>query len=136
MAAHGLAAVVERARETGAGFSADAAVGPWAPVLRSDDEFARRYAELDPTRYRTVVDGIARTMFDRDSVPGPEPEDLLSLDVPALVVAGQDHSHTRSAAWFLHECLDGSQLWDVPVAEQTAQTAPARVVEFLGSLPG
>lgn len=131
VAAEGLPAVVARARATGAGFSADAAVGPWAPVLRSDAAFADAYAGLDPERYRTVLDGLARTMFDRDSVPGPEPEDLLALDVPALVVPGQDGSHARSAAWFLHECLTGSQLWDVPVAEQTAETAPARVLEFL-----
>jgi hypothetical protein len=81
-----------------------------------------------------VLDGLCRTMFDRDSVPGPEPEDLLTLDVPALVVPGQDASHARSAAWFLHECLRGSQLWDVPVADQTAATAPTRVLEFLATL--
>ena len=135
VAAEGLPAVVARARETGAGFSADAAVGPWAPVLRSDPAFADAYSGLDPERYRTVLDGLARTMFDRDSVPGPEPEDLLALDLPALVVPGQDSSHARSAAWFLHECLPGSQLWDVPVAEQTAETAPARVLEFLDAHP-
>lgn len=131
VAANGLAAVIERARETGAGFSADAAVGPWAPVLRSDPAFAEAYSGLDPDKYLIVLDGLVRTMFDRDSVPGPEPEDLLALDVPALVVPGEDTSHTRSAAWFLHECLPGSELWDVPVADQTAQSAPRRVLEFL-----
>ena len=131
VAAHGLAAVVERARTSEAGFGTDPAVGPWAPVLRRDPDFAAAYAIGDPGRYRTVLDGLVRTMFDRDSVPGPEPEDLLTLDVPALVVPGQDTSHTRSAAWFLHECLPASELWDVPVAEQTAHTAPARVLEFL-----
>jgi pimeloyl-ACP methyl ester carboxylesterase len=134
VAVQGLAAVVDRAKNTDAGFSADPAVGPWAPVLRTDPGFAAAYAELDPERYRTVLDGLCRTMFDRDSVPGPEPEDLLTLDVPALVVPGQDASHARSAAWFLHECLPGSQLWDVPVADQTAATAPARVLEFLATL--
>lgn len=133
VAAHGLGAVVERARGSGAGFGTDPAVGPWAPVLRRDQDFATAYAAGDPGRYRTVLEGIVRTMFDRDSVPGPEPEDLLTLDVPALVVPGQDASHARSAAWFLHECLPGSQLWDVGVAEQTADTAPARVLDFLDS---
>ncbi|RBM17694.1 alpha/beta hydrolase [Prauserella sp. PE36] len=134
VAAHGLAAVVDRVKNTAAGFSTDPAVGPWAAVLRSDPAFAQTYAALDLERYRTVLDGLARTMFDRDSVPGPEPEDLLALDVPALVVPGQDRSHARSAAWFLHECLPGSELWDVPVAEQTAETAPARVLAFLDRL--
>lgn len=131
VAAHGLHAVVDRARGSGAGFGDDPAVGPWAPVLRTDPGFAAAYGDLDPDRYRTVVDGLARTLFDRDTVPGAEPEDLLALDVPALIVPGQDASHARSAAWFLHECLPGSALWDVPVDEQTAQTAPARVLAFL-----
>lgn len=134
VAANGLDGVVDRAKNTDASFSADPAVGPWAPVLRADPGFAESYAALDVDRYRTVLDGVCRTMFDRDSVPGPEPEDLLGLTVPALVVPGRDASHTRSAAYFLHECLSGSQLWDVPVAEQTTQTAPARVAEFLGGL--
>ncbi|NMH96918.1 alpha/beta hydrolase [Pseudonocardia sp. K10HN5] len=134
VAANGLAAVVDRVKNSEAGFSADPAVGPWAPVVRSDPAFAQAYAALDADGYRTVLDGLCRTMFDRDSVPGPEPEDLLGLNIPALVVPGQDASHARSAAWFLHECLPASQLWDVPVAEQTADTAPARVLEFLDSV--
>ncbi|SFO28097.1 Pimeloyl-ACP methyl ester carboxylesterase [Pseudonocardia ammonioxydans] len=134
VAAQGLAAVVDRAKNTVSGFNGDPAVGPWAPVLRTDPAFAQAYAALDPEHYRTVLDGLVRTMFDRDSVPGPEPEDLLTLGVPALVVPGQDRSHARSAAWFLHECLPGSELWDAPVAEQTAETAPARVLAFLDGL--
>lgn len=133
VAEHGLAAVADRAKNSGAGFSEDPCVGPWSTVLRTDSSFAEAYAALDPARYRTVLDGLCRTMFDRDSVPGPEPEDLLLLDVPTLVVPGQDASHARSAGWFLHECLGGSELWDVPVAEQTADTAPERVLRFLES---
>lgn len=131
---HGLAGVVERARTTTAGFSADPSVGPWAPVLRTDPGFASAYAALDPQRYGIVLAALARTMFDRDTVPGPEPEDLLLLDVPALVVPGQDASHATSAARFLHECLAGSAYWDAPVAEQTAASAPARVLAFLNSV--
>lgn len=131
---HGLADVVERARATTAGFSTDPAVGPWAPVLRTDPSFAAAYAALDPQRYAIVLAGLARTMFDRDTVPGPEPEDLLLLDVPTLVVPGQDASHATSAARFLHECLAGSEYWDTPVAEQTADSAPARVLTFLAEV--
>lgn len=132
---HGLAGVVELARGTGAGFSQDPRVGPWATVLRSDTDFARAYARFDPQRYQVVLSGLVRLMFDRDSVPGPEPEDLLVSDVPALVVPGQDSSHATSAARFLSECLGRSEYWDVPVAEQTEETAPRRVVEFLDAVP-
>ncbi|MEU4481087.1 alpha/beta hydrolase [Micromonospora sp. NPDC023966] len=131
VAEHGLAAVVELARSTGAGFSKDPRVGPWAAVLRSDDEFAKAYAEADPARYATIVSGTSRLLFDRDTVPGPEPEDLQVLDVPALIVPGDDTSHTRSAARYLQECLPDNDYWDVPVAEQTPEASQQRVLDFL-----
>jgi pimeloyl-ACP methyl ester carboxylesterase len=102
-------------------------------VIRHDEAFAEAYSGLDVDRYVTQLLGTVRLLFDRDSVPGPEPEDMLTLDVPALIVPGEDDSHAPSAARFLHECLPASQLWDVPVAEQTDQSAPARILEFLAS---
>jgi pimeloyl-ACP methyl ester carboxylesterase len=134
VAEHGLAGVAKLAGTTEAGFSDDGRVGPWVSVLRSDSEFAARYVEWDVDRYQTIVAGMSRLLFDRDTVPGAEPEDLLALDVPALIVPGQDSSHAPSAARYLQECLPAAQYWDVPVAEQTADTAPARVIEFLESL--
>jgi pimeloyl-ACP methyl ester carboxylesterase len=134
VAEHGLTGVGALARATEAGFSDDGRVGPWVSVLRSDAEFAARYLELDVDRYQTIVAGMSRLLFDRDTVPGAEPEDLLALDIPALIVPGQDSSHAPSAARYLQECLPAAHYWDVPVAEQTADTAPARVIEFLESL--
>ena len=134
VAEHGLAGVAALARATEAGFSDDGRVGPWVSVLRSDSEFAAHYVELDQARYETIVAGMSRLLFDRDTVPGAEPEDLLALDIPALIVPGEDSSHAPSAARYLQECLPASQYWDMPVAEQTADTAPARVIEFLESL--
>lgn len=128
---HGLGAVVELAHAGTETFSTDPRVGPWAAVIRGDEAFATAYAAFDVDRYRDLVSGMARLQFDRDSVPGVEAEDLLTLDVPVLIVPGDDTSHTRSAAWFLRECLPAGELWDVPVAEQTADTAPARIIEFL-----
>jgi pimeloyl-ACP methyl ester carboxylesterase len=128
---HGLDAVVELARSTQAGFSKDPRVGPWAAVLRTDEEFATAYAAADPGRYVTMVAGTARLLFDRDTVPGPEPEDLQLLDVPALIVPGEDSSHTRSAARYLQECLPDTDYWDVPVAEQTPAASQRRVLDFL-----
>jgi pimeloyl-ACP methyl ester carboxylesterase len=127
----GLDAVVQLARETGATFTKDPRVGPWNSVLRTDDAFADGYAKADAARYRTTVAGLVRLLFDRDTVPGAEPEDLLTSDLPALIVPGQDDSHAPSAARYLQECLPNNQYWDVPVAEQTADNAPARILEFL-----
>ena len=136
VAEHGLAGVVELVRGTDKGFTADPRVGPWVSVLRNDPAFAEAYARFDPERYRIVVTGLARLLFDRDTVPGAEPEDLLTLDTPALIVPGQDESHAPSAARYLQECLPLAQYWDVPVAEQTEETAPARILEFLDSVGG
>jgi pimeloyl-ACP methyl ester carboxylesterase len=134
VAEHGLAGVAALAGSTEAGFSDDGRVGPWVSVLRSDREFAARYVEFDVGRYEAVVSGMSRLLFDRDTVPGAEPEDLMALDVPTLIVPGEDSSHAPSAARYLQECLPAAQYWDVPVADQTADTAPARVIEFLESL--
>jgi pimeloyl-ACP methyl ester carboxylesterase len=134
VAEHGLGGVAALTATTDAAFSEDGRVGPWASVLRSDPEFAASYVGLDADRYQATVSGMSRLLFDRDTVPGPEPEDLLASDVPALIVPGEDSSHAPSAARYLQECIPGSQYWDVPVAEQTARTAPGRVIEFLASV--
>jgi pimeloyl-ACP methyl ester carboxylesterase len=130
----GLDAVVSLARSHDLGFSKDPRIGPWGPVVRTDDAFADAYARLDAQAYKVTVTGMARLLFDRDSVPGVEPEDLLDLPVPTLIVPGEDTSHAPSAAHFLRECLPEAELWNAPVAEQTAETAPARILEFLDAV--
>jgi hypothetical protein len=134
-AENGLRAVAALAYSTDVGFSDDGRLGPWVAVLRNDPEFAARYVDLDPLRYQIVVAGMGSLLFDRDTVPGAEPEDLLALNIRALIVPGDDTSHAPSAAHYLRECLPAAELWDVPVAAQTAEAAPARVIEFLESLP-
>jgi pimeloyl-ACP methyl ester carboxylesterase len=127
----GLAKVVALAAGDEKTFSRDPRVGPWASVIRTDPAFAEAYAQLDAERYRTMVSEMARSLFDRDTVPGAEPEDLMQVEIPALVVPGQDASHATSAARYLEECLPRSEYWDVPVSDQTEKTAAARVLEFL-----
>jgi pimeloyl-ACP methyl ester carboxylesterase len=134
VAEHGLAGVTALAGATEAGFSDDGRLGPWVSLLRTDSGFASRYAELDVDRYQTIVAAMSRLLFDRDTVPGPEPEDLMASDIPTLIVPGEDSSHAPSAARYLQECLPAAQYWDVRVAQQTVDTAPARVIEFLKSV--
>jgi pimeloyl-ACP methyl ester carboxylesterase len=130
-AEQGLAAVVDLVGGGDATFSQDPRVGLWASVIRADPEFASSYAELDPGEYRRIVEETCAALFDRDTVPGAEPEALMALDLPALVVPGHDPSHATSGARYLEECLNGSQYWDVPPEAQTSANAPARVLEFL-----
>jgi hypothetical protein len=131
VAEHGLAQVVALASSDDKSFSQDPRVGPWSTVIRRDRTFADAYAQWDLDRYTVLVSGMSRLLFDRDTVPGAEPEDLMRLDIPALVVPGQDASHATSAARYLEECLPRVEYWNVPVSEQTEDTASARVMEFL-----
>jgi pimeloyl-ACP methyl ester carboxylesterase len=129
----GLPKVVELVTETGKPFGADPRGGPWASVIRGDAEFAASYAALDPDRYRLIVAGMGRTLFDRDTVPGAEPEDLMRLDIPALVIPGHDASHATSAARYLEECLPRASYWDVAVADQTEPVTGPRLLDFLST---
>ncbi len=130
---HGLEQVVRLVSEEGKPFNRDARGGPWASVIRRDRGFADSFGRQNVEEYKLILSGMARALFDRDTAPGAEPEDLLLLDLPALIVPGRDASHATSAARFLEECLPRSEYWDVPVAGQTEETAPGRVLQFLES---
>jgi pimeloyl-ACP methyl ester carboxylesterase len=128
---HGLEQVVRLVTEEGKPFNGDARGGPWASVIRRDRAFADSFIRQDLDAYKLIVAGMARTLLDRDTAPGAEPEDLLRLDIPALIVPGRDTSHATSAARYLEECLPRSEYWDVPVSGQTEESAPIRVLQFL-----
>jgi pimeloyl-ACP methyl ester carboxylesterase len=127
----GLAGVVSLVMQEGKPFNAEPRGGPWASVIKNDRAFADSYAKLDVEKYKQIVAVMCRTLFDRDTSPGAEPEDMLRLEIPALVIPGHDASHATSAARYLEECLPWAEYWDVPVAGQTEETASARLLEFL-----
>jgi len=131
---NGLPAVVELVEKDGKPFGADPRGGPWASVIKHDRVFAAAYGQQDLDPYKLVVAGMAKSLFDRDTAPGAEPEDLLRLDIPALIIPGHDAAHATSAARYLEECLPRAEYWDVPVTEQTEAAANARVAEFLGKI--
>ena len=103
-------------------------------MIRNDAAFAETYAKQNVDQYKLIVTAIARTLFDRDTSPGAEPEDLMQLQIPALVVPGRDASHATSAARYVEECLPKSEYWDVPPAEQTEATACPRILKFLDGI--
>jgi pimeloyl-ACP methyl ester carboxylesterase len=130
---HGLDGVVALVAKDGKSFGADPRRGPWAAVIKADRDFAAAYAKQSIEAYKLVVAGMARTLFDRDTAPGAEPEDLLRLDIPALIIPGCDAAHATSAARYLEECLPRADYWDMPVAGQTEEATPARVLAFLAA---
>jgi pimeloyl-ACP methyl ester carboxylesterase len=130
---HGLAGVVSLVMQEGKAFNAEPRGGPWAAVIKSDRAFADAYAKIDVEKYKKLVADMCRTLFDRDTSPGAEPEDMLRSEIPTLVIPGHDASHATSAARYLEECLPKSEYWDAPPEGQTEDTAPARLLEFLES---
>jgi pimeloyl-ACP methyl ester carboxylesterase len=131
---HGLEAVVAVVEKEGKSFGNDPRGGPWASMIKRDRGFAEAFGKQDLEKYKLIIGAMARTLVDRDTAPGAAPEDLLRLDVPALVVPGNDASHATSAARYLHECIPQSEYWDVPVSEQTEANAPTRIMQFLGKV--
>ena len=128
---HGLQAVVDLVRKEGKAFGADPRGGPWASVIRHDAQFAQAYARHDPGLYESIVRGMMESLLDRDTAPGAEPEQLMSLDIPACIVPGHDDSHATSAARYLEECIPKAQYWDVAPDGQTEAAAAPRLMEFL-----
>jgi pimeloyl-ACP methyl ester carboxylesterase len=129
---NGLDAVVALVAKEGKPFGADPRGGPWAAVIKRDPEFAAAYARQNVEQYKLICAGMCRALFDRDTAPGAEPEDLLRLDIPALIVPGRDAAHATSAARYLEECLPRSEYWDAAVESQTEDATNARVMDFLG----
>jgi pimeloyl-ACP methyl ester carboxylesterase len=132
---YGLEQVVQLVTSEAKPFNVDPRGGPWATVISRDRAFAESYARQNADGYKLIVAGMARTLLDRDTVPGAEPEDLLRLDIPALIVPGRDASHATSAARYLEECLPRAEYWDVAVADQTEDKVATRLLRFLDSAP-
>jgi pimeloyl-ACP methyl ester carboxylesterase len=127
----GLDGVVSLATAEGKPFNQDPRGGPWATVIRRDAAFAQAFARQDVERYTALVMEMGRALVDRDTAPGAEPEDLLRLEVAALIVPGRDRTHATSAARYLEECLPRAEYWDVAVADQTEEAVSARLLDFL-----
>jgi pimeloyl-ACP methyl ester carboxylesterase len=131
---HGLSGVALLVASAGKTYNQDPRGGFWASVIKRDAAFAADYRRLDAELYRELVIATRDTLFDRDTSPGAEPEELFRVNVPTLIVPGRDKSHATSAARYLEECLPGAEYWDIPVDDQTEQTVPPRLINFLGGV--
>lgn len=127
----GLAGVVALVGKEGKPFGADPRGGPWASVIKRDETFAAAYAARDVGDYIRICEAMRDALFDRDTAPGAEPEQLMRTEIPALIVPGHDAAHATSAARYLEECLPRSDYWDAPVEAQTEAATNSRVLEFL-----
>ena len=128
----GLSGIVELAQQH-KHFQNEPAAGPWASVIAKDDEFSERFLAQDQDRYEILATLTGRNLFDRDTSPGAEPEELMALKVPALVVPGNDTYHATSAARYLQECLPMVDYYDVRGDEQQPNDVREVVLAYLGA---
>lgn len=129
---NGLPAVVDLARQ-GCSFWAEPKAGPWASTIVADESFAARFVEQDQARYLAMAALMGQTLFDRDTATGPEPIELMALQIPAVIIPGADAAHATSAARYLQECLEGAVYHDVPVEQQTPAAVRQWIMEFVES---
>lgn len=130
---YGLQGVADLALSHEKNFSTDPRPGPWAQPIRNSPEFVTQFVSMDQNAYLNTVSALSSSLFDRDTAPGAEPEALLNLDIPCLIVPGADAAHATSSARYLQECINGSEYWDVGIDEQTENNAPERILKFLES---
>lgn len=126
---NGLKGVVERARG-GKSFWQDAEGGPWATLIARDGAFADHFAAQDLERYLAMIITSGRSLFDRDTAPGAEPEEVLGVKALSLIIPGDDPSHATSGAHYLRELLPKADFWNVMPPEQTTQKVCDRILEF------
>jgi pimeloyl-ACP methyl ester carboxylesterase len=127
--ADGLKGVVERARG-GKSFWMDPEAGPWATMIARDSEFAERFAAGNFEEYLGMVITSGRSLFDRDTAPGAEPEEVMGIKAPALIIPGDDPSHATSGAHYLRELLPKADFWNVMPPEQTTEKVCGRILDF------
>ena len=126
---NGLAGVVERAR-IGKSFWTDPEAGPWASAIAHDSRFAEDFIRQDLNRYLGLIAVSGRGLFDHDTATGAEPEEIMGISAPALIIPGDDASHATSAAHYLRELLPHASFWNVPPTEQTTREVCERILEF------
>lgn len=141
---NGLKAVARLAEEVGGRTSAGdpgrrfwqvPSAGPWLSSLINQEALAQQLMALAPERYLEIVEQSAASLFDRDTVCGAEPEQLMALSIPASIVPGYDANHATSGARYLHECLTDSDYQDLTAAEQTRERIIQWVRASLSALP-
>jgi hypothetical protein len=83
-----------------------------------------------PGTTRVLILPTGRGMFDRDTATGAEPEEVMGIEAPTLIIPGDDPSHATSAAHYLRELMAKAEFWNVMPPEQTTQKVCDRVLGF------
>ncbi len=86
--------------------------------------------QQDVDRYMALSELNARTLFDRDTAAGAEPEELVAMKLPSLIIPGNDPAHRLSAAHYLNELLPQVEFWNVMPPGQEPALVAQQLVGF------
>ena len=130
---NGFEAVVARA-PTGDNFFLDPEIGPWGSPTVVDPEFAAQFEKqvLDP--YIRIVEHSRDNLFNDTMPSGVSGEELMRIQVPALIMSGADWAHTLSGSWAIKELMPHAELWDVLPPKQNAQNTLEQLLRFTSQL--
>jgi pimeloyl-ACP methyl ester carboxylesterase len=131
--AHGLAAVVQRAK-TGDNFWEDPEIGPWGSPAAVYPEFAEELKKRDPESYIAVLHQSRDALFNDTMPSGASGEELKKIDIPAFILPGNDSSHAYSASWALKELMPRAELWDVMAEQQNGRNTLEAILRFTSAL--
>ena len=130
---YGLAAVVERA-PTGENFWLDPEIGPWGSPCAVYPDFAAQFVRQDLEHYLEICARSRDAIFNDTMPSGASGAELLRMDIPALIMSGNDASHAVSAAWALKELMPQAELWDVLPPRQNGANTLEQVRRFKSRL--
>ena len=108
----------------------DPETGPWATGIFNDAGFAERFVKQDLDSYLDLVAQSRDAMFPDTFVSGPQPEEMMTIDIASSIWPGDDASHSTSSAQQLRELLPRMEYWDLHSDKQTAENMLERIVDF------
>ena len=127
---HGLEGVVEYAQRVRKPFQEDGTGGPWGTVLTHDEAFVKRFLKQDEEAYLDIVADSRDALYGNTFVNGATPEELMALDVPSFVWAGDDPAHSTSAGHQLRELMPNLRFWDLHPSRHTAENQLEQIMKF------
>jgi pimeloyl-ACP methyl ester carboxylesterase len=127
--AKGLAAVVERA-PSGENFWLDPEIGPWGSPCAIDPGFAAQFVQQDLVQYLETCARSRDALFNDTMPSGASGAELMQIEIPALIMSGNDASHAVSAAWALKELMPQATLWEALPPHQNGVNTLEQVLDF------
>jgi pimeloyl-ACP methyl ester carboxylesterase len=126
----GLRATAEEAAAKRKNFFEEPDAGPWSSAMAIDPTLASRFVAQDLEGYLDLVVKSRDGMFGDTFASGARPEELMQINVPALVWPGDDPSHATSAAHQLRELMPRARFWDMLPPKQTAANMLEQLLNF------